>query len=195
MLMGLLSWFKEASHRILHLSWRVFSLLESQSSPPYLVLLLNRVLRFSSHDKWDCLTPTILQDFGITAPTPTLLYCDNQAVIHIASNLIFHECTKDTDIECHFVHKVNEGSIKLNINLQTFSPNLFHQPYYFLFCSRWLLVRLEGSITVWSFKDLHYRYFYYFIPPVVSCLSLFVVLRQVHVICCMHVYMHAFIAL
>jgi hypothetical protein len=32
-----------------------------------------------------------LQDIGFLAPTPILLSCDNQATIHIASNLVFHE--------------------------------------------------------------------------------------------------------
>ena len=49
---------------------------------------------------WIC---QLLMEVGIKTSVPTKLWCDNQAVMHIASNLVFHERTKHIEINCHFV--------------------------------------------------------------------------------------------
>lgn len=56
----------------------------------------------------------LLSDFQVKLPSPAVIFCDNLAAIHIASNPIFHKRTKHIEIDCHFVRdKVSAGSIKL----------------------------------------------------------------------------------
>ncbi|KAM1563282.1 hypothetical protein ACFX13_038567 [Malus domestica] len=45
----------------------------------------------------------LLSELGFTSMEPMSLYCDNQAAMYIASNLVFHEMTKHIEVDCHYI--------------------------------------------------------------------------------------------
>ena len=56
---------------------------------------------------------SLLKDYQIEHSQVVLSYYDSQEALHIVVNLVFHERTKNIDIDCHFVReKIQDGPIK-----------------------------------------------------------------------------------
>ena len=57
----------------------------------------------------------LLQELRFGKDEQMMLVCDNQVVLHIASNPVFHERTKHIKVDCHFIReKIASGCMTTN---------------------------------------------------------------------------------
>ena len=52
-----------------------------------------------------CWLRTLLNDLGVFISTAPTLWCDNVSALAIASNPVFHACTKHIEVDLHFVRE------------------------------------------------------------------------------------------
>ena len=83
---------------------------------------------------------TLLKDFQVPHDGLTLLFCDNQVALHIASNYVYDECTKHVEIDCHIVCDIIQDEVVKIMYVSTLNqladiftkalhPTKFHSSY------------------------------------------------------------------
>ena len=48
----------------------------------------------------------LLRELHVKFNKPLTMFCDNQAIAHIAKNPLYHERTTHIEVNCHFIRKV-----------------------------------------------------------------------------------------
>lgn len=87
----------------------------------------------------------MLGDMQISQAGPTPLFSDNQGVLKLAKNPVFHERTKHIELHCHYIRQlVEDGSIQLlYVPTSEQSTDIFTKPL-----SPDKFVKFRGSIGV-----------------------------------------------
>eukprot|EP00253_Pinus_taeda_P013307 PITA_13307 len=97
----------------------------------------------------------MLADMHVFQTGPTPLFCDNQGVLKLAKNPIFHERTKHVETHCHYIRQlVEDESIQLRYVPTTEQPtDIFTKPL-----GPDKFVKFRGSIGVVNRLSIKGRY-------------------------------------
>ena len=99
----------------------------------------------------------LFKDLGVSLPTAPVLWCDNISTLALASNPIFHACTKHIKVDYHFIREkvVNRDIVIKFINSFDHVADIFTKGFssaQFLFLKSKLMVvppiSLRGAVKI-----------------------------------------------
>jgi hypothetical protein len=61
----------------------------------------------------------LLKDLCVVNHEPTKLFCDNQAALYIAANLVYHGQTKQIELDCHTIRECIQNREIEKVYVQT----------------------------------------------------------------------------
>jgi hypothetical protein len=64
----------------------------------------------------------LLEEISLKPPLPAKLWYDNQAALHISSNPVYHETTKHTKVDFHFIQDKIQENLNSTSYVKTWEP-------------------------------------------------------------------------
>jgi hypothetical protein len=61
----------------------------------------------------------LFKELGLFLHAPPTLWCDNLGALALASNLVYHACTKHIEVDYHFIHEKVVNKDVLTCHLAT----------------------------------------------------------------------------
>lgn len=89
--------------------------LECQETSGFSVQYWSRILIHGVCSSWALMALHDVQDFQILLSSPPTPWCDNLGPLLLASNPVFHTCTKYIEIDYHFVRENETNQILTSI--------------------------------------------------------------------------------
>ena len=91
----------------------------------------------------------LLRDFKLLYQEPTLLYCDNKAALHIATNPVFDKRTRYIEMDCYYIiDKVQDGFVTTrHVNSEHQLTDILTKPL-----EKEMLILM---IHKWGVQDIH----------------------------------------